>query len=90
MRESVATGKLLSVLGEKKNRFLFLDLLKLVDTACVAGKVKKIYLVADNYKIHKARIVTEWLTAHPRFEILWLPRYCPKANPTSARLWRGA
>lgn len=22
-----------------------------------------------------------WLAKHPRVEILWLPAYCPKANP---------
>lgn len=78
---SLATGKVLRVFGEKKNRFLFLDLLKLVDATCAVGQVKKIYLVADNYRIHKAQVVTEWLAGHPRFEMLWLPRYCPKANP---------
>jgi transposase len=37
--------------------------------------------VADNYRIHKAKAVEEWLKHHPRFEVLWLPSYCPKANP---------
>ncbi len=41
----------------------------------------KIYLVADNYRIHKAKAVEEWLQNHPRFELVWLPAYCPKANP---------
>jgi hypothetical protein len=25
--------------------------------------------------------VQAWLEAHPSFELAWLPRYCPKANP---------
>lgn len=37
--------------------------------------------MADNYRIHKAKAVEEWLKHHPRFEVLWLPSYCPKANP---------
>jgi len=35
----------------------------------------------DNYSIHQAQAVQRWLAAHPRFELLWLPTYCPKANP---------
>lgn len=75
------TGKLLAVVGEKKNRFLFIRLLEAIDRACPAAKFTKIYVVADNYKIHKARAVVEWLAQHPRFEVVWLPSYCPKANP---------
>jgi transposase len=37
--------------------------------------------VADNAKIHKAEEVTKWLAAHPRFALLYLPTYCPRANP---------
>jgi len=35
----------------------------------------------DNYKIHQAQAVAQWLAAQPRFELLFLPTYCPKANP---------
>jgi len=38
-------------------------------------------VVADNAKIHHAHKVEQWLAAHPRFELLYLPRYCPRANP---------
>jgi DDE superfamily endonuclease len=34
-----------------------------------------------NYKIHKAKAVEQWLANHPRFELLFLPTYCPRANP---------
>jgi transposase len=37
--------------------------------------------VVDNSKIHYAREVEKWLAAHPRVELLYLPTYCPKANP---------
>jgi transposase len=75
------TGKLLSVMGERKNRWLFIDLLRVVDRACPATKFAKIYLVVDNYGIHKAKAVGAWLARHPRFELVFLPAYCPKANP---------
>ena len=75
------TGKLLSVVGERKNRWLFIDLLRVIDRACRATKFAKIYLVVDNYGIHKAKAVGAWLAQHPRFELVWLPSYCPRANP---------
>ena len=75
------TGKLVHVTGERKNRFLFLDLLEALERACPARRFGRIYVVADNYKIHTAKAVQAWLQAHPRFELVWLPSYCPKANP---------
>ena len=38
-------------------------------------------MVADNDCIHKAKAVEQWLASHPRFALLWLPTYCPRANP---------
>lgn len=75
------TGKVLSVVGERKNRWLFIDLLRLIERACPAAKCTKVYVVVDNYGIHKAKAVAAWLAAHPRFELIWLPAYCPRANP---------
>jgi transposase len=75
------TGKLLSVIGERKNRWLFIDLLRLIEQTCPVAKFTKIYVVVDNYGIHKAKAVAQWLAAHPRFELVWLPSYCPRANP---------
>jgi putative transposase len=75
------TGKVLVVVGERKNRWLFIDLLRLIDRAGSASKFTKVYVVVDNYGIHKAKAVAAWLAAHPRFELVWLPGYCPRANP---------
>jgi len=75
------TGKLLHVVGERKNRFLFIELLKAIERACPATKFTKIYVVADNYRIHTAKAVQAWLAQHPRFEVVFLPSYCPRANP---------
>lgn len=38
-------------------------------------------MVVDNYCIHKAKAVEQWLASHPRFTLLWFPTYCPRANP---------
>lgn len=75
------TGQLLSVIGERKDRWLFIDLLRLIERTCPATKFTRIYVVVDNYGIHKAKAVVLWLAQHPRFELVWLPSYCPRANP---------
>lgn len=77
----LATGKLLYCLGPRKNNGLFRALLTLLDVTYPAPQISRIYVVADNYCIHKAKAVEQWLASHPRFELLWLPTYCPRANP---------
>ena len=37
--------------------------------------------MADNGKIHKAAMAQRWLRQHPRFVLLFLPPYCPRAHP---------
>lgn len=77
----LATGKLLYCLGPRKNNGLFRDLLTLLELIYPAPWVKRIYVVVDNYCIHTAKAVEQWLAKHPRFELLFLPTYCPRANP---------
>ncbi len=75
------TGRIVHVVGERKNRFLFIDLLTMIDQKYPAAKFTTVYVVADNYRIHTAKAVEAWLAAHPRFEVVFLPSYCPRANP---------
>ena len=75
------TGKLLYCLGPRKNNGLFRDLLTLLDSTYPAPATTRIYVVVDNYWIHQAKAVEPWLASHPRFELLWVPTYCPRANP---------
>lgn len=75
------TGKMLHVVSERKNRWLFIDLLRRIERACPAQKFTRVYVVVDNYRIHKAQALGQWLCNHPRFELVWLPSYCPRANP---------
>jgi transposase len=77
----LATGKGLHCLGPRNNNGLFRDLLTLLDTTYPAPGVTRISVVVDNYHIHKAKAVTQWLTKHPRLVVLWLPTYCPRAHP---------
>jgi transposase len=77
----VRTGRVHSCLWFRKMTGLFLDLLNVLDRAYPARRFDRLYVVADNYKIHKARMVGHWLGQHPRFVLLFLPAYCPRANP---------
>jgi transposase len=75
------TGQLRHCTGPKKDRFLFLDLLRALNRAYSRLGFRRVYVVADNYSIHTAEDVRRWLARHPHFVLLWLPCYCPKANP---------
>lgn len=77
----VATGTVHHCVGPRKTNALFRELLQALDAAYPATKYRRIYVVVDNYKIHKAKAVAEWLATHPRVELLFLPTYCPRANP---------
>jgi transposase len=60
---------------------LFRHLLDTLQSRYPAQRYERVYIVADNYRIHKTQAVQQWRAAHPRFEVLWLPTYCPRANP---------
>ena len=76
-----STGKLHDTLGDRKHNGLFRELLNLLDQTYPASRIDRIDVVVDNYSIHKAKAVHQWLEKHPRFERLGLPTYGPKANP---------
>ena len=75
------TGTLHYCLGARKTNVLFRDLLGTLEERYPAERYTRLYVVVDNYKIHKAKAVGQWLDAHPRVTLLWLPTYCPRANP---------
>jgi len=46
-----------------------------------------LYLALDNAPTHTAKVVGKWLAAHPRVQVLWLPKYAGhEANPVE-RIW---
>jgi transposase len=77
----LGTGQVHHCLWFRKVTGLFLDLLNVLDRAYPARRFDRIYVVVDNCKIHKAAAVQRWLQQHPRFVLLFLPTYCPRANP---------
>jgi len=78
---NLATGTLYHCVGPRKTNGLFRGLLQTVEASYPAAQYQRIYVVVDNYKIHKAKAVVDWLAHHPRATLLFLPTYCPRANP---------
>jgi transposase len=77
----ITTGTTQHCVWYRKTTGLFLDLLATLDREYPARAFSRLSIVVDNSKIHKAIEVDKWLAAHPRVEVLFLPTYCPKANP---------
>ena len=77
----LTTGTITHCVWYRKQTGLFLDLLATLDRTYPAPHFSHLTVVADNAKIHHAHKVEQWLAAHPRFQLLYLPTYCPRANP---------
>lgn len=77
----ITTGTIAHCVWSRKVTGLFLDLLQTLGRTYPAHAFSRLTVVADNAKIHHAAEVEKWLAAHPRFELLYLPTYCPRANP---------
>jgi hypothetical protein len=77
----ITTGTTQHCVWYRKTTGLFLDLLATLDREYPAPQFSRLSVVVDNSKIHYAGEVGKWLAAHPRFVLLYLPTYCPKANP---------
>jgi len=56
-------------------------------TEFVGPAARRIYLVMDNWLVHRHPKAWAAITADPRIEVLWLPTYSPWLNPTE-RIWK--
>lgn len=46
------------------------------------NQTQKIFLIVDNYSVHKTKKVKEWVNKHhQKIELFYLPRYSPELNP---------
>lgn len=82
----VRTGQVHWVEAEKKDAWLFMDLLKKLTVVYAHAKV--IHVILDNYKIHSANVIGIAL-AHfaSRVRLHPLPPYCPDHNRIE-RIWQ--
>jgi hypothetical protein len=77
----ITTGTIAHCVWDRKVMGLFVELLATLARASPATVFSRLTVVADNAQIHHAAKVEKWLAVHPRFELLYLPTYCPRANP---------
>lgn len=77
----LTTGTITSCVWYRKQTGLFIELLETLDRTHPVPLFTHLTVVIDNAKLHKAQNVQQWLAAHPRFALLYLPTYCPQANP---------
>jgi hypothetical protein len=75
------TGRRVHCVGIRKTNALGRALLDRLAWRYPKAQFAKVSVVVDNYGIHTAKAVERWLAAHPRCAVLFLPTYCPKANP---------
>ena len=83
--QDTRTGELIWVEAEKKNSWLFLDLLKRLVT--VYPRARVIHVILDNYSIHSSEVVGIAL-AHfaSQIRLVFLPPYSPDHNRIE-RVW---
>lgn len=60
------------------NKESFVDFL----SDMVQDEPKKIFMIVDNLRVHKSKLVKDWVEAHKsRIELFFLPPYAPELNP---------
>jgi transposase len=77
----ITTGLIPQCVWYRTQTGLFLDLLDTLDRTHPAPLFSRLTVVVDNATLQKAKKVQQWLAVHPRFALLYLPTYCPRANP---------
>jgi transposase len=75
------SGRSVACPSPRKTTLLFRTLLDHLEELYPKTRFDKVSVVVDTYGIPKAKAVERWLAEHPRFELLFLPTYCPQANP---------
>ncbi len=82
---NIQTGKITYVRGLNKGSRLFINVLKELDRQYCHAET--LTLILDNYSIHKSRMLSDWLTRHPKFNLLFLAVDSSWLNKIE-RLWQ--
>jgi transposase len=75
---NIATGQWTYLIRE---RMKSPDFLAFLEHLLEVYPAVPIILIVDNYSNHTAHLVRDWLAAHPRIRVLFLPKYCSHLNP---------
>ena len=78
------TGAWTSYFFDQRTRKEFIAFLEHLLTVYPTGRI---FIILDRATIHTAKEVQEWLAAHSRIALVWLPTYRPHLNPVE-RIWK--
>jgi transposase len=73
------TGRVYGRTYDRKRQVEFIDFLTHLE-AEIPAAVTTIHLILDNVSTHHGRLVREWLTHHPRFQMHFTPVHCSWMN----------
>ncbi len=79
------TGAVVWAEHTAKDSELFLRLLEAL--LRTYRRARRLYLIVDNYIIHKSRVTLGWLARHPKIELVHQPAYHPWVNHIE-KLWK--
>lgn len=68
-------------------RKLAVHFVAFLDQLAAAYPMGRLYLVLDGAPTHTAKVVKRWLVAHPRVQVLWLPKYAAHDVNPAERIW---
>jgi len=80
---NIRTGQWVHVIRERMAKE---DFIAFLEHLLIVYADVPIVFVVDNFSSHRAKVVKEWLEAHPRLTLLRLPTYCSHLNPVE-RIW---
>ena len=69
------------------DRKLAVHFVAFLDHLLVCYPTDPVYLVMDSAPTHTAKVVARWLEAHPRVQVLWLPKYAAHEVNPAERIW---
>jgi hypothetical protein len=73
------TGDVIGICRRRKRQAEFIELLETIDRETPAATTI-IYIVCDNVRMHKGKLVCAWLAKHPRFQFHFTPVHCSWMN----------
>lgn len=73
------TGEVIGICRRRKRQAEFIELLEKIDRTTPTSN-DRIHLVCDNVRMHRGRLVREWLAQHPRFTMHFTPVHCSWMN----------
>lgn len=73
------TGEVIGICRRRKRQVEFIELLEKIDRTTPTS-IDRIHLVCDNVRMHRGKLVREWLAKHPRFAMHFTPVHCSWMN----------